>query len=389
MTRRRGRQTMQTCPPQLVQLVTLSTSLLLLLVLGVTPARGICPPRCECDDATLLASCEAASLEVLPIQLNPEVEVMRLSGNRIAHLDYSMGFYTRLRTLDVSGNRLQSLGPSTFQAQHRLIELNVSNNEVTTLASEAFTGLTSLRVLDLSGNRLQATVGETGGVWRGLDSLWELDLSRNNLDACLAQLSSLRHLGLADNLMALVSPDSFPSALRDLISLHLQGNQIASIAPNSFTNLSSLQILDLSDNNLTVVPSAALAKLSTTLMELDLSGNPIVHIGPVAFQSLFELRRLRLSRLTELLRVDQRAFVDNIRLEETELELCPQLKRIPPRLFHGNPLMTRVTLRGNALQTLNSGDLPLGQLRYLALADNPLRCNCSLLWLWKLARDAA
>jgi Leucine-rich repeat (LRR) protein len=226
-----------------------------------------------------------------------------------------------------------------------------------------------------------------------LRNLRTLQLNANHIvtppSTCLSQLSSLQHLGLADNLIAAVTEDAFPPALRDIVSLHLQGNQIANLAPGSFDNLSSLQILDLSDNNLTYVPSIALAKLSRTLVELDLSGNPIVHVGPVAFQSLFELRRLRLSRLTELLRVEQRAFVDNIRLEEIELELCPQLKRIPGRLFHGNPLLTRVSLRGNALQTLNAADLPLGQLRIIALADNPLRCNCSLLWLWRLARDAA
>jgi hypothetical protein len=206
---------------------------------------------------------------------------------------------------------------------------------------------------------------------------------------CLTQLSSLRYLGLADNLIPALTEDSFPPALRELISLHLQGNQISSIAPGSFDNLSSLQILDLSDNNLTYIPSVSLSKLSTSLMELDLSGNPIIKVGPVAFQSLFELRRLRISRLNELLYLDSRAFVDNIRLEETEMELCPQLKRIPPRLFHGNPLVARVSLRGNALQTIAASDLPLAQLRYLALADNPLRCNCSLLWLWRLAREAA
>jgi hypothetical protein len=90
---------------------------LLVLLLTVAPVRGLCPARCECDDSTLLASCETASLEVLPIQLNPEVEVMRLNGNRIQHLDYSMAFYSRLRSLDVSANRLQAFGPGIFQAQ--------------------------------------------------------------------------------------------------------------------------------------------------------------------------------------------------------------------------------------------------------------------------------
>jgi hypothetical protein len=80
-------------------------------------AGAMCPPRCECDDAALVVSCEDAQLEVLPIQLNPEVETVRLRGNRIASLEFSMAFYTRLRSLDVSTNRLQNLGPGLFQDQ--------------------------------------------------------------------------------------------------------------------------------------------------------------------------------------------------------------------------------------------------------------------------------
>ncbi|XP_059482701.1 leucine-rich repeat and immunoglobulin-like domain containing-NOGO receptor-interacting protein 4 isoform X3 [Neocloeon triangulifer] len=381
-------------------------------------AGAMCPPRCECDDAALVVSCEDAQLEVLPIQLNPEVETVRLRGNRIASLEFSMAFYTRLRSLDVSANVLQNLGPGLFQDQRRLMELNVSNNAITMISPEAFSGLTDLRALDLSSN--QITSASEGGVWKGLESLWELDLSHNRLDAlsaedddsdcaplrnlrtlildgnifsfppsnCLAHLDSLRQLGLADNRLTFIGEEAFPATMGELQTLNLQGNQIASLTPNCFSNLTKLQVLDLSDNNITFVPTTSLARLGA-LQDLDLSGNPISRIAPLAFQALFELRRLRVSRLSELEHIDPRALVENVRLEEVRLELCPRLKRLPPRLFHSNPLLTRVALRGNALQTISAGDLPLRQLRFLALADNPLRCNCSLLWLWKLARSSA
>ncbi|KAG8227692.1 hypothetical protein J437_LFUL005393 [Ladona fulva] len=35
---------------------------------------ALCPPRCQCDDLTLSATCTDAALEVIPIQLNPEVK---------------------------------------------------------------------------------------------------------------------------------------------------------------------------------------------------------------------------------------------------------------------------------------------------------------------------
>ncbi|CAB3370981.1 Hypothetical predicted protein [Cloeon dipterum] len=387
------------------------------LLLG-PPAGAMCPSQCMCDDASLVVSCENAQIGVMPIQLNPEVETIRLKGNSITTLELSLSFYARVRSLDVSYNLLQNLGSGLFQEQSRLAELNVSNNEITMIFPEAFSGLTELRVLDLSNNQISSA--SEGSVWKGLESLWELNLSHNRLDAlaakdddndcaplrnlrtltldgnlfsfppsnCLAHLDSLRQLGLADNRLTFIGDEDFPAALSDLQALNLQGNQISSLSPNCFANLSQLHALDLADNNITFVPTNSLSRLKS-LQDLDLSGNPITRIAPLAFQALFELRRLRVSRLSELEHIDPRALAENVRLEEVRLELCPQLKRLPPRLFHSNPLLTRVALRGNALQTIAPGDLPHRQLRYLALADNPFRCNCSLLWLWKLARNSA
>lgn len=46
-----------------------------------------------------------------------------------------------------------------------------------------------------------------------------------------------------------------------------------------------------------------------------------------------------------------------------------------------------VSMRGNGLKTLDAVQFPLDQLRRLQLADNPLECNCSLLWLWRLVNE--
>lgn len=42
-------------------------------------------------------------------------------------------------------------------------------------------------------------------------------------------------------------------------------------------------------------------------------------------------------------------------------------------------------MRGNNIQTLDAIQFPLDRLQRLLLANNPLECNCSLLWLWRLA----
>lgn len=43
-----------------------------------------------------------------------------------------------------------------------------------------------------------------------------------------------------------------------------------------------------------------------------------------------------------------------------------------------------ISVRGNNLRTLDAAQFPLDRLHRLRLAGNPLVCNCSLLWLWRL-----
>lgn len=46
--------------------------------------------------------------------------------------------------------------------------------------------------------------------------------------------------------------------------------------------------------------------------------------------------------------------------------------------------MIEISIRGNDLRTLDAAHFPLDRLHRLQLAGNPLVCNCSLLWLWRL-----
>lgn len=54
------------------------------------------------------------------------------------------------------------------------------------------------------------------------------------------------------------------------------------------------------------------------------------------------------------------------------------------KLFHGNPNLIEISIRGNELHTLDAAHFPLDRLHRLRLANNPFVCNCSLLWLWRL-----
>ncbi|XP_017045126.1 toll-like receptor 8 [Drosophila ficusphila] len=385
--------------------------LLLLLVLGILPldTLAFCPSKCQClgGEANSRALCVDAALEGVPIQLNPETKYINLTVNRIRNLEFSLPFYMKLEILDLSQNIIETLGSKNFEYQSELRTLNLSRNLVSSLHKHAFKGLTNLLLLDLSFNRIE-TVHPTA--LSDLASLVELDLTNNNIVSLednsfkgmstlevlvfrnnrlldvpasnLWHLHALKSLDMSLNLVEFVRNDSF-EGLKELLALSLQGNVMSELDLSAFEGLISLKHLDLADNNLTMVPTQQLSKLSN-LTYLNLGGNRFSNLPAVAFLNLFHLRELHLSRLDYLQRIDSRAFVDNTHLQTLHLNNNPQLGDIPMRLFQGNPNILEVYMQSNSLQTLYSAQFPVDQLQKLYLGDNPLQCNCSLLWLWRL-----
>ncbi|CAG9581235.1 unnamed protein product [Danaus chrysippus] len=372
-------------------------------------ARTLCPPRCACDDALRAASCANAGLEIVPIQLNPEATHINLTHNSIDNLLYTFGFYTQLTILDISYNRVRDLGSKNFDNNLEMTHLNVSHNALKQLDKDTFVGLKRLLDLDLSDNDISSIHPQ---IFKDLSVIERLDLSSNMLVTFEADtfepLSSLRilslrnnsileipsanliflvhleFLDLSENLIQVVEKHGIPF-LKELKHLNLNSNIIESIDQLGMHNLPSLRHLDLSDNNLTTIPTSALSKLSN-LSHLYLSGNFFQNISSLSFQSLFHLKHLHLSRLHELEKIDARAFVDNINLQKIWMNENLNVREVPPRVFHGNPKLTHIYIKNNALETLEASHFPIDTLQELEISGNPFVCNCSILWLWNLGR---
>ncbi|XP_039953673.1 nyctalopin [Bactrocera tryoni] len=371
--------------------------------------QAFCPSKCQClsGEANSRAYCVDAALEDVPIQLNPETKYINLTRNKIRNLEFTLPFYMKLEVLDLSQNIIDTLGSKNFEFQKDMRTLNLSRNSVSALQKDAFRGLSNLLVLDLSYNRIEVA---DASAMSDLTSLIKLDLTNNNIvsleDNCfhnmisleilkfknnqlldvpsnnLQHLHALKSLDLSDNLVEYVRNDSF-EGLRELVMLTMRGNVISELDLSAFEGLTALKHLNLADNNLTMVPTQQLSKLSN-LTYLSLSGNRFTQLPAVAFMNLFHLRELHLNRLDHLNRIDSRAFIDNTHLQALHLTNNLQLYDIPMRLFQGNPNVLEIYMQGNSLQTLYSAQFPVDQLERLYLGDNPLQCNCSLLWLWRL-----
>lgn len=378
----------------------------LLLFVLLCPASGICPSRCECNDKALEASCRHSGLEVVPIQLNPEIHTLRLDHNRIANIHLTLSFYTRLTDLDLAHNKIRDLGAHNFEFQYSLLRLNLSFNAIKDLHKDAFKGLKQLMELDLQGNALEEISQPMA--FRDLKNLKILNLSRNTILSisvgAFDYLSDLQRLLLRENQLLsvpeagintldrleeldldrnLIQEVSLPRNLHSLQILRLRSNLIATLSNESFEHTSSLRHLDLSDNNLTLVPTAELAKLEN-LHILNLSCNLFEQLGPHAFRKLYKLREAYLDNIGTLRKVDSKLFLDNPSLEVVSLSGNRHLHHLPKLLFANKPLLKHVRVSENAFSTLDASDLPLDHLATLRIGNNPFECNCSLLWLWIL-----
>ncbi|XP_064098000.1 insulin-like growth factor-binding protein complex acid labile subunit [Macrobrachium nipponense] len=385
-------------------------SLMFILFVPVI-AEGFCPKDCECDDATLSFNCDNASLQDVPILLNPQVQTLLLTQNKIKKLSGSLVFYTELKKLDISQNEIATLGSNNFAALNKLEEFRLSNNLLTTLESSSLIGLISVKVLVFNNNLISSI---EDSAFMGLDNLQELDLSKNKLKVLnensfislpslqtlnlsgnrlgsvpsigLNNLTSLLELDLSDNHVSQVPGQAF-SGITKLSRLILDKNNISYVDPGAFAGLSELAQLSLADNRLLHVPSIALSGFAD-LRCLDMSGNLFETLPQDCFAGLSSLSSLTVSRCPRLSSVSSEAFLSTGELETLALSHNPLLASLSPAAFASLLNLRHVDLTACGLLYLTPTQIPVNQLESLRVSGNPLHCNCSMLWLARLTSEA-
>ena len=387
------------------RLPQLSSLLLMLLTLS-SGSSALCPEQCRCRPRA--SDCSSARLSGIPIFLDPRIHVLRLGNNAISSVVDTLGFYPKLRELDLADNSLTSLGEQQLSLQQQLRQLQLANNQLSELRRGALEGLGRLVRLDLSGNLLTDL---DDGVFRptrrlrwlslarnrirtvlrdaflGLGELESLDLSGNDLShvspASLRHLGSLQVLRLAGNQLTEIAFHAF-FVLRSLRNLSLAGNSIGRIHAEAFAELHDLRVLDVSFNQLEAFPAQSLAPLR--LEELDVGGNRFSSLMPRHLDSLPRLKVVRLCGSQNLTSVSGHVFSNNRVLEEVHLCENPQLKWLPRTAVESMRRLRVLNLGGNSLGSLENMTSLLQRVEVFNVSGNPLVCNCSARWLWELPR---
>ncbi|XP_066261672.1 leucine-rich repeat and immunoglobulin-like domain-containing nogo receptor-interacting protein 2 [Euwallacea similis] len=387
--------------------------LFLLATFATTALAGSipgCPTGCVCNDDTFVVQCEHSKLDVIPITLNPAIQRLVLRSNKIKTVDAAFQFYRDLQYVDLSSNHLVNIPTKSFFHQEKLQELHLNKNKLSTISNRTFQGLKSLTVLNLRENFLDEL---SKGIFSILPKLEELNLGQNRITKidplAFDGLLSLRVLFLDDNLLSAVPTVSL-SVLGSLAELHVGLNTFESLPDDSFKGLSKLSVLDLSsggisniggnsfrglvglrnlnlaDNRLQQIPTMQLAYLSR-LEELTIGQNEFSSLPKGAFKGLSNLRRLDITGAKNLEHIEKGVFADNMNLETIMLVSNKKLENLEDGALVGLPNLKHLVLRENAFKSFPESVVSWNELKALELTDNPINCDCQLLWLLKLANQ--
>lgn len=256
-------------------------------------------------------------------------------------------------------NFLDELSAGVFSTLPKLEELNIGQNRITRIDPNAFEGILNLRVLYLDDNTLTSVPSPS-----------------------FVHMPSIGELYLGINSFTTIAKGAFEN-LKGLNRLDLRGAALYNISLETFSGLDGVRILDLSDNRLQRIPTAELSSL-LRLEDLSLGQNDFVVVPEGAFNGLTNLRRLDITGSLKLTQIQAGAFTTNTNLESITLASNKALVEVQEGALSGLPHLKHVILRDNQLTTLAEGLFPWSELETFDLTENPITCDCRVVWLRNL-----
>ncbi|KAI7794509.1 putative podocan, partial [Triplophysa rosa] len=176
---------------------------------------------------------------------------LNLSYKRLTSAKLHREAFRKLRlleTLDLSGNRLQTLPMGLPKSLH---VLKVKDNQMTEIPEGSLSGMSKLKELNVANNQLKLN-SIYQGAWQELSALTTLDLSVNMLSHVPADLpESLEYLHLQNNRISTITATAFLNT-PNIRAIFLRFNRLSvhSVSEESFSHLSKLQVLDIGHGNI-------------------------------------------------------------------------------------------------------------------------------------------
>ena len=169
-----------------------------------------------------------------------------------------------------------------------------------------------------------------------------------------------------------------------LLAVTFTFSKIKTIQDDSFSSLNSLRDLDLSNNEIQGLSKNSFSGLSQ-LRTLDISGNKECQVDKSMFSTILNIEELNMGNMN-LRKIPQGMFDSLTKLKVLKLHLN-NIKKVRENLITGLPSLTSLDLNGNLLRGIPAEWKPnFKTMNQVHLSENPLQCNCQLLWLRELPR---
>ena len=323
------------------------------LLLPVSP----CPEGCRCmhqpETDTYMTACVGHNFTGIPegIPNNTAELYIKNQGFDTLYADSFNGMAS-LHTLVLTNCMIRQIEPNAFSGLPVLGALDLRWNEISELQSYTFSGLFHLRQLTIDNNHLETI---HNFAFHGL-SLTRLSLENNERLTQIAQKAfhgaQVKELYFYNSSITSVSTHALLPLVDSLRVLHWQRNQRALEFPPDVFQGFTFRSLNLNQNSIRDVTFLE----HTVADDLSLENNPI---GPLVLSKYPELRQVRILRLSHT-----------------------NFHNIKPQYLEGMSHLQQLYLASNNIAYLSSDmEFVFERLERLVLSDNPLHCNCELLWL--------
>uniref|UniRef100_A0A1A8IBI0 Leucine rich repeat neuronal 1 n=1 Tax=Nothobranchius kuhntae TaxID=321403 RepID=A0A1A8IBI0_NOTKU len=371
-------------------LILLSVGCTLILLSPVCGKE--CPRLCVCEirpwftpqstykEATTV-DCNDLRLTHIPTNLSADTQVLLLQSNIISHTTGELQALFNLTELDLSQNNFTTVGAVGLRNMNHLTTLHLEENHITELPDHCLGNLSSLQELYINHNQISSI---SPRAFAGLSSLLRLHLNSNRLHVIdsrwFEETPNLEILMIGENpVMGLLNMNFKP--LGNLRSLVLAGMDLTDVPANAFVGLDNLESISFYDNKLVRIPQLALQKVPN-LKFLDLNKNPVKKIQEGDFRNMLHLKELGINSMMELVSVDRYALDNLPELTKLEATNNPKLSYIHRLAFRDMPSLESLMLNNNALTALYQHNVELlPNLREISIHSNPLRCDCVIQWM--------
>ncbi|XP_035695282.1 LOW QUALITY PROTEIN: polycystin-1-like [Branchiostoma floridae] len=248
----------------------------LLACVGPWPALGHTTEAPTTEGPTK-TNCETPCPDKCLCSAVPKACTVDCTGQGLRQVPSPTGLPIPTKKLILSENNVSTIAEDAFKSLQNLEELIMDRNNISSLPNRVFNNLSSLKILNLTYNCLESLEVNS---FEGLTSLEELLLQGNKLnsvpDDLFADSSAIAVLSFRENLLTTLPENVFQN-LTSLQELDLSKNRLTSMSKQLFTGLHMLHTLDLSSNeldNLTYGVFDDLVASNSSLTSLSLGSNP-------------------------------------------------------------------------------------------------------------------